>query len=79
MLRSAATLVLDRLEVRQRAEVPLWHWFSGTKREFDRAVAMGCWCSVGPRMLRSRKRRELAPIMALDRPLIDPDRPGTWL
>ena len=73
--RRAATLVLDALELRPRAGVPILHWFSGTARELDRAIAMGCWFSVGPAMLRSRKGRELASMMPLDRLLTETDAP----
>lgn len=73
--RSAATLVLDSLELRPRAGVPILHWFSGNTRELDRAIAMGCWFSIGPAMLRSRKGRELASLMPLDRLLTETDAP----
>lgn len=73
--RSAATPVLDALELRPRAGVPILHWFSGTTRELDRAIALGCWFSIGPAMLRTRKGRELASLMPLDRLLTETDAP----
>lgn len=73
--RSAATLVLDALEQHRDAGVPILHWFSGSSRELERAIAMGCWFSIGPAMLRSRKGRELVSIMPLDRILTETDGP----
>lgn len=73
--RGAATLVLDALERRPQAGVPILHWFSGTTRELERAIALGCWFSVGPAMLRSRKGRERASMMPLDRLLTETDAP----
>lgn len=73
--RNAATLVLDGIERRPAAGVPILHWFSGTMRELARADALGCWFSVGPAMLRSRKGRELAAAMPADRMLTETDAP----
>lgn len=73
--RGAATLVLDALEQHRDAGVPILHWFSGTSRELERAVAMGCWFSIGPAMLRSRRARELVSNMPLDRLLTETDAP----
>ncbi|MBQ4823863.1 TatD family hydrolase [Leisingera sp. HS039] len=73
--RGAATLVLDALEKHRGAGVPILHWFSGTDRELERAIAMGCWFSIGPAMLKSRKGRELASRMPLKRVLTETDAP----
>jgi TatD DNase family protein len=75
--RGAATLVLDALAQHRDAGVPILHWFSGTSRELERAVAMGCWFSIGPAMLRSRKGRELVSNMPLNRILTETDAPFT--
>lgn len=56
------------------------HWFSGTSDEFVRARKAGCYFSVGPFMLRTRKGRECARQVPLDRLLLEtdlPERPGT--
>ena len=73
--RGAATSVLNGVERRPGAGVPILHWFSGTMRELDRADALGCWFSVGPAMLRSRKGREVAAAMPADRMLTETDAP----
>lgn len=73
--RGAATLVLDALERHHLAGVPILHWFSGTARELQRAINLGCWFSVGPAMLRSRSGRDLASMIPLDRLLTETDAP----
>lgn len=73
--RAAATVVLDILEQHPSAGIPVLHWFSGTLAELDRAIALGCWFSVGPGMLRSKKGRQLAARMPRDRVLTETDAP----
>jgi len=73
--RGAATAVLDSLKRQPTSGVPILHWFSGTKAELARADSLGCWFSVGPVMLRSRKGRELAATMPMDRMLTETDAP----
>jgi TatD DNase family protein len=77
--RRAASAVLDHLEARPGAGLPILHWFSGTTRELDRAVEMGCWFSVGPTMLASEKGRALATRMPRDQVLTESDGPFAQL
>ena len=73
--RRAATAVLDCLETRPGVGIPILHWFSGSNRELARAIAMGCWFSVGPAMLRGEKGRALVQQMPRDRLLTESDGP----
>lgn len=73
--RGAASAVLDALEACPEAGTPVLHWFSGTKRELSRAIALGCWFSVGPTMLASAKGCALARAMPPDRVLTETDGP----
>ena len=73
--RRAAPAVLDRLVAFPGAGTPILHWFSGGKRDLQRAVAMGCWFSVGPAMLVSEKARALVRVMPRDRVLTETDGP----
>lgn len=73
--RRAASAVLDCLEKNAGDSVPILHWFSGTKRELDRAVSMGCWFSVGPAMLRGDRGRKLVSKMPPERVLTETDGP----
>ena len=73
--RRAATAVLDQLSNHPAAGTPILHWFSGSKQELRRAVALGCWFSVGPAMLAGKKGRQLALAMPKDRLLTESDGP----
>jgi TatD DNase family protein len=73
--RRAAAAVLDMLEASPGAGTAVLHWFSGTSAELARAVALGCWFSVGPAMLTAKKGRELAARMPRDRTLTESDGP----
>lgn len=73
--RRAAKAVLDRLEAFPRAGTPILHWFTGGKRDLERAIALGCWFSVGPAMLVSEKARSLVRSMPIDRVLTETDGP----
>ena len=75
--RGAASQVLDALEQHPGAGTAILHWFSGTTRELERAVSLGCWFSIGPAMLRSNRGRALASAMPLDRLLTETDAPFT--
>ena len=77
--RRAAGHVLDALERHPDAGTPVLHWFSGTRRELQRAVAMGCWFSVGPAMLAGEKGRALVSEMPQDRVLTETDGPFAQL
>lgn len=73
--RRAATPVLDALQRERRAGTAVLHWFSGSKKELERAIGMGCWFSVGPAMLNSVKGRELVAAMPKTRVLTESDGP----
>jgi TatD DNase family protein len=73
--RGAANEVLDALEQHPEAGVSVLHWFSGTRKQLDRAVALGCWFSVGPAMVRGMKGRQLLASMPRNRVLTETDGP----
>lgn len=73
--RRAATHVLDALARHPDAGIPVLHWFSGTKAELERAVAMGCWFSVGSAMAIGKRGRDLISAMPKDHILTETDGP----
>ena len=73
--RRAATSVLDALASKADAGVAVLHWFSGSRRELQRAIDQGCWFSVGPAMLASDTGRAMTRIMPRDRILTESDGP----
>lgn len=54
----------------------IFHWFSGTSDELVRARNAGCYFSVNERMLASRRGREYARQIPLDRLLLETDAPA---
>lgn len=73
----AAGAVLDLLE-RTGAlarHTCIIHWFSGTSDELARAVKCGCFFSVGPRMLATRRGRAYAQAIPENRLLLETDAP----
>jgi TatD DNase family protein len=73
--RRASKAVLQHLAEHKTAGTPILHWFSGTLRELEMAIDLGCWFSVGPAMLRSERGRGLAAYMPRDRILTESDGP----
>lgn len=71
--RASATSVLD--ELKGIDGTPVLHWFTGTKNQLNRAIDMGCWFSVGPAMLKTKKGVELVSIIPRDRILTETDGP----
>lgn len=80
-VRSAGT-VLDVLEshglLTPRSDSPtvIFHWFSGTSDELAHARNAGCYFSVNERMLASKRGREYARQIPLDRLLLETDAPA---
>lgn len=54
----------------------IFHWFSGTSDELIRARNAGCYFSVNERMLASKRGREYARQIPLDRLLLETDAPA---
>lgn len=79
-VRSAGT-VLDALESyglltpSPNSPAVIFHWFSGTSNEFVRARNAGCYFSVNERMLATKRSREYARQIPLDRLLLETDAP----
>lgn len=73
--RRASKAVIDRLEGCPDAGTPVLHWFSGSFRDLDRAIDLGCWFSVGPAMLRTEKGKTLTTKMPRERILTESDGP----
>jgi TatD DNase family protein len=73
--RRATGEVLDYLTTFSGAGSLILHWFSGTLRDLDRAIDLGCWFSIGPAMLASKTGINLARCMPHGRVLTESDGP----
>jgi len=75
----SAKLVLDMVEAYfppDRGRVIL-HWFTGSRSDARRAVALGCYFSVNAEMARSDKGRAIVINLPIDRILTETDGPFT--
>jgi TatD DNase family protein len=77
--RRTSGVVLNYLQRFSEAGTPILHWFSGSFRDLDRAINIGCWFSIGPAMLASEKGRALAARVPRDRVLTESDGPFAQL
>lgn len=71
--RASEAAVLD--ELTGIDGVPILHWFTGTKSQLKKAIDIGCWFSVGPGMLSTKKGVELVSIMPQNKILTETDGP----
>ncbi|WP_258557275.1 TatD family hydrolase [Serratia marcescens] len=56
--RGSASATLDEIE--NIDGIAILHWFTGTPKQLERAIDLGCWFSVGPAMLDTIKGKALA-------------------
>ncbi|MBS8232474.1 TatD family deoxyribonuclease [Marinobacter salarius] len=73
--RHSTSAVLE--EVTGVVGVPILHWFTGTSSQLKKAIDQGCWFSVGPAMLRTKKGREAVSLIPRHRILTETDGPFT--
>ena len=55
--------------------IHIFHWFSGSSAQLKRARDLGCFFSVNAFMLQTKRGREYAKAIPLDRLLIETDLP----
>ena len=75
-VRAADTVldVLERYDLPQQASC-IFHWFSGTSNDLARLRRLGCHMSINERMLATRRGREYARQMPLERLHLETDTP----
>lgn len=56
----------------------IFHWFSGTSDELHQAIGQGCYFSINPCMLTTKKGRAYVQAIPLDRLLLESDQPATY-
>lgn len=72
--RRATNVVLQHIPFNFPGAVIL-HWFSGSPRELDDAVKLGCYFSLNPAMLLSNAGRKVASLVPKNRVLTESDGP----
>tara|TARA_B110000037_G_scaffold221268_1_gene291562 strand:- start:15 stop:770 length:756 start_codon:yes stop_codon:yes gene_type:complete len=73
--RRAADQVLDLLDKHPDAGTPVLHWFSGSKKQLERAIDRGCWFSFGPAGLATKSGQKTLEEIPLHRLLPESDGP----
>ena len=54
------------------------HWYSGPEKLVDQFLELGCYFTIGVEVLKSRKIKNLAKRLPLDRILTETDNPGAY-
>ena len=72
---NAVDKVLELLTVYPNAGTSILHWFLATKKQVDKAVALGCFFSVGPAMIYSKRAEKVISWLPKDRILLETDGP----
>lgn len=54
---------------------PILHWFTGTQNQLRKAIDIGCWFSVGPAMLSTKKGSSLVSMIPKTRLITETDGP----
>lgn len=72
-----ADVIMDMLEEYEllTGNTVIFHWFSGSSAQLKRARDLGCFFSVNAFMLSTKRGREYAKAIPLDRLLIETDLP----
>jgi len=73
--RGAEEMVLQNLIKYSNYSRVILHWFSGETDELKTAISLGCFFSIGPAALLSRRGRDLAANIPIDRILPESDGP----
>lgn len=54
------------------------HWYSGPEKLVDQFLELGCYFTIGVEIIKSRKIRNLAKQLPMDRILTETDNPGAY-
>ena len=73
--RGATSDVLRVLERNHGKSVPVLHWFTGSQKELDWAISIGCWFSINPNMCITKSGIKTIARIPIDRILPETDAP----
>lgn len=75
--RGAVTEVLDGIEKSINKNIPIMHWFTGNAKELQRALSLGCWFSINPKMCYTKSGKDMVMQIPLNKMLPETDAPFT--
>lgn len=73
----AASKVIEILKTykRQESNRYIFHWFTGSMPQLEKAIEVGCYFSINPRMLKTRLGTEVIRTIPHNRMLLETDAP----
>lgn len=75
--RGAVKEVLKIIEKYTGEFVPVLHWFTGSVKDTEKAIKLGCWFSVNPNMCFTASGKKVISCIPLERVLPETDAPFT--
>lgn len=72
----SAGAILGLLAKSAQGHDVIFHWFSGTSQELQAAIEAGCYFSINPHMLETKRGREYARIIPTNQLLLETDAPS---
>lgn len=75
--RGAVKEVMQILEKYEGEFVPVLHWFTGSVKDAEKAIELGCWFSVNPNMCFTASGKKIINCIPFDRVLPETDAPFT--
>lgn len=75
--RGAVKEVLQILEKYEGEYLPILHWFTGSVKDAEKAIKLGCWFSVNPNMCYTASGKKVISCIPIDRVLPETDAPFT--
>lgn len=75
--RCAVKDVLECIDKSLNKNVPILHWFTGNMQELQKALSLGCWFTINPKMCSSKSGRNIIMQLPLNKILPETDAPFT--
>lgn len=73
--RGAVREVLSILEKSVSTCIPILHWFTGTVKEMEYALSMGCWFSINPKMCYTKSGQDIIKNVPIKKIIPETDGP----
>lgn len=73
--RNSISVVLEYIKKYPNCGIPILHWFSGGIAELKEAIKLGCYFSINPIMLKSKKGKEIFLSIPKECILLESDGP----
>lgn len=73
--RGAVREVLSILEKSVSTCIPILHWFTGTVKEMEHALSMGCWFSINPKMCHTKSGQDIIKNVPIKKIIPETDGP----